>query len=674
MTSDNPSTEDESTAESNSSFDILEPQPLMEETDSDSANPYQMPTEEPAFRAGFEWQEEDSPQVAPPVVENPLKRAFKSLTNFLLKDTEDIGRQSSPSTLSIEEVHSNPNPDSAQPADDEETLDRLSSSVQIPASSSETDFWNMKRKTGQLTFEDNPLDDAGIPISEVQRRLTGELPEVEDLPAVSSQPSEAGVPQGDDLRQFLAQLETESEPEQPPSPLPASRWGQIEPPAAVPFKQPEPDEAESDVDDLLFGTALRFGNAPDFSEEHADLPQTSEEASNPYALEDDLIDSPVFLTDAETINPEPFAEEEQDDPGSRLSDLRSHFTSSESSEGPDEDLFNFFPGELESHSPVFSFSDEGPQPTDPALEAEEDSYYPPFARDEESEDNFFENIRRRALFEPEEESSSLFNQFVEEDQFSEEDQSPKVAELLEEEPTSYIYPDQEESSSPLDLDMDARQFLMGSQTAQENNTARFLEDLAAADREDAPQIQPEEIQVSEIKPKLGLGRIDLNSREFLIVAASLVGIIIIAVATIYFTRHLAQIRLPVFSLPVAAQADGVYPVGMKLPGGWYFDLQPSYMENGEWKPQAAEWLEGSAIRRVIAVPWNAQTEAVVQTFTTDDKIQLYMSNEDIFAYQVSEVKRVPEDDTSVLFATKPSIVIILYQPKAEQRWVVIAEQ
>jgi len=237
------------------------------------------------------------------------------------------------------------------------------------------------------------------------------------------------------------------------------------------------------------------------------------------------------------------------------------------------------------------------------------------------------------LFDPEEESASLFDQFIE------DDQSPKVAELLEEEPTAYIYPDQEESSSPLDLDMDARQFLMGNQTAQQNTT-RFLEDLAAADREDAPQIQPEEIQVSEIKPKHGLGRIDLNSREFLIVAASLIGIIIIAVATIFFTRHLAQIRLPVFSLPATAQADGVYPVGMKLPGGWYFDLQPSYMEDGEWQPQAAEWLEGSAIRRVIAVPWNAQTEAVVQTFTTDDKIQLFMSNEDIFAYQVSEVRQV----------------------------------
>ncbi|KPL78267.1 hypothetical protein ADN00_07305 [Ornatilinea apprima] len=667
MASDNPSTEDEWIEDSNSSFDMLDPQPLIDDHDSDSENPYQIPDEEPAFRAGFEWQEEDSPQVAPPVVENPLKRAFKSLTNLLFKDTEDIGRQSSPSTLSIEEINSTPDAGFEQHAEDEETLDRLSSSVQIPASSSETDFWNMKRKTGQLTLEDTPLDDAGIPISEMQRRLTGELPDVEDLPAVSSQASDSGVPQGDDLRQFLAQLESESAPEQPPSPLPASRWGQIEPPAAVPFRQPEPNEAESDVDDLLFGTALRFGNVPDFSEEHADLHQPSEEASNPYAVDDDLTDSTVFLSDAETIPPEPFKEDEQDDPGSRLRDLRSHFGSADSSEESAEDLFGFFPGELQSHSPVFSFLEEEPQPADSAPKEEQDDYYPPFAGDEDAKDNFFDNIRRRALFEPEEEPASVFNQYV-------EDQPPGFAEPpVNDEPTLYFYPEQEESPSPLDLEMDTRQFLMGDQTAHQNTT-RFLEDLAAADREDAPQIQPEEIKVSEIKPKHGLGRIDLNSREFLIVAASLVGIIIIAVATILLTRNLTQIRLPVFSLPAAAQADGVYPVGMKLPGGWYFDLQPSYMENGEWKPQAAEWLEGSAIRRVIAVPWNAQTEAVVKTFTTDDKIQLFMSNEDIFAYRVSEVKQVPEDDTSVLTATKPSIVIILYQPKAQQRWVVIAEQ
>lgn len=669
MTSDNPSTEDEWTADSNSSFHVLDPQPLIDDHDSDSDNPYQMPAEEPAFRAGFEWQEEDSPQVAPPVAENPLKRAFKSLTNLLFKDTEDIGRQSSPSTLSIEEVNSAPDTGFIQPADDEETLDRLSSSVQIPDSSSETDFWNMKRKTGQLTLEDTPLDDAGIPIAEMQRRLTGELPDVEDLPAISPQTSDNEAPQGDDLRQFLAQLESESAPEQqqPPSPLPAGRWGQIEPPAAVPFRQPEPEE-ESGVDDFLFGTALRFGNAPDVSEEHADLLQPSEQASNPYAVEDDLTDSTVFLSDAEAIPPEPFREDEQGDPGSRLRDLRSHFGSADSPEESVEDLFGFFPGELESHSPVFSFLEEEPQPADSAPEEEQDGYNPPFARGENAEDNFFDNIRRRALFEPEEESASLFNQYVE------EDPSPDFAETpVNDEPTSYFYPDQEESPSPLDLEMDTRQFLMGDQTGRQNTT-RFLEDLAAADHEDAPHIQPEEIKVSEIKPKHGLGRIDLNSREFLIVAASLVGIIIIAVATIFLTRNLSQIRLPVFSLPAAAQADGVHPVGMKLPGGWFFNLQPSYMENGEWKPQAAEWLEGSAIRRVIAVPWNAQTEAVVKTFTTDDKIQLFMSNEDIFAYRVSEVKQVPKDDTSVLSATKPSIIIILYQPKAEQRWIVIAEQ
>jgi hypothetical protein len=115
------------------------------------------------------------------------------------------------------------------------------------------------------------------------------------------------------------------------------------------------------------------------------------------------------------------------------------------------------------------------------------------------------------------------------------------------------------------------------------------------------------------------------------------------------------------------------PVGLRLTGGWSFELGSGIMVDGKWNPTKSEWLIGTEVRRVVALPWNKQIAAVVQTFEPGDLLDLEMSNGDSFTYKVLTVSEIAVDDTSILYDIRPTLAIILNNPEAEKRWVVVAE-
>jgi hypothetical protein len=115
-----------------------------------------------------------------------------------------------------------------------------------------------------------------------------------------------------------------------------------------------------------------------------------------------------------------------------------------------------------------------------------------------------------------------------------------------------------------------------------------------------------------------------------------------------------------------------YPTGVRMTGGWFFYLQPSTMEDGRWVPQTSEWLNGSELRRIVALPWTRQLEAVVQSVVQGDSIELHMSNGDILTYLVEEISQIDRGDVSILTSNKPSLALVLYKQEEEARWVVTA--
>lgn len=148
-------------------------------------------------------------------------------------------------------------------------------------------------------------------------------------------------------------------------------------------------------------------------------------------------------------------------------------------------------------------------------------------------------------------------------------------------------------------------------------------------------------------------------------AAGLVVLVALAAIQPWNQAPIAQPNTPVPS-------DQPYPVGLEMTGGWFFDIQRSTIVNGVWQPQGAEWLDNSQLRRVVALPWNKQSDAVIQTLQRGDQINLVFSNNDLIPFLVKSVERLDQTDTELFSENKPGLVIFLYGEESGQRWVVLA--
>jgi len=115
-----------------------------------------------------------------------------------------------------------------------------------------------------------------------------------------------------------------------------------------------------------------------------------------------------------------------------------------------------------------------------------------------------------------------------------------------------------------------------------------------------------------------------------------------------------------------------YPKALVLPGGIQFNLGRGVITDGKWNPKGAEWLQGTEICRWVAIPWSAQLEAVVGTFTQTDTIDLIMSNNDKLTYTVNSRREMTLEEMQVLDQNSPCLLLVLAKQDSEKRWVVTA--
>ncbi len=163
-----------------------------------------------------------------------------------------------------------------------------------------------------------------------------------------------------------------------------------------------------------------------------------------------------------------------------------------------------------------------------------------------------------------------------------------------------------------------------------------------------------------------------TSQKVLLIEAAIVVLALIAAIPYFITMILrGQEAPPVEAQPIASNLP--HPTGLTLPGGWYFPLERSTIVNGEWQPITNEWLEGSEVRRVVAIPWSPQTEAVVKTFQVGDEVALHISNGDTQTFRVFSIDQVAVSNTQVYSDTNASLAIILYKGKDTTRWVIICK-
>lgn len=115
-----------------------------------------------------------------------------------------------------------------------------------------------------------------------------------------------------------------------------------------------------------------------------------------------------------------------------------------------------------------------------------------------------------------------------------------------------------------------------------------------------------------------------------------------------------------------------YPTSVSLPGGWSFNLGKGTLQNGEWNPQGAEWLEGTEVCRWVALPWSRQLEAVIRTLNPQDPIEVVMSNNDRLIYAVYSVRQLTSQEMFDLDPNTPCLLVVLAEADSDRRWVLTA--
>jgi hypothetical protein len=159
----------------------------------------------------------------------------------------------------------------------------------------------------------------------------------------------------------------------------------------------------------------------------------------------------------------------------------------------------------------------------------------------------------------------------------------------------------------------------------------------------------------------------------LIVVLVIIDLAIIGVAGKGFIKAITPLK-PTLTLVVPTEITYVYPNALKLPGGWIIQLSRGHLINNKWSPLTAEWLIDTSLRRVVAIPWSQQLEAVTLTLKQGDPIELFMINNDVIIYQVEKVTKVQQNDTSFLKRNTPALILILYRNDSEERWLIICGQ
>ncbi len=139
---------------------------------------------------------------------------------------------------------------------------------------------------------------------------------------------------------------------------------------------------------------------------------------------------------------------------------------------------------------------------------------------------------------------------------------------------------------------------------------------------------------------------------------------------------------PQFQAPTATSyamilATAKVPTGVNDPvsvefGGVAFVLYESSLDAGEWNPAVAEWLEGTELRRVLAVPYNTESGNAVAAMKFDDPIKLRLGSGEVVEYRLVEIKRIKRLEIEVLNVLEPSLVIVLYGERSTERYVLVA--
>lgn len=112
------------------------------------------------------------------------------------------------------------------------------------------------------------------------------------------------------------------------------------------------------------------------------------------------------------------------------------------------------------------------------------------------------------------------------------------------------------------------------------------------------------------------------------------------------------------------------PASIEIAGLTYV-LGTGQIKNGVWQPQAAEWLSGSDLRRVIAIPYDHQTVDILTSIPPGSTSKVRLRSGEIVEYKIEGTYRVQRQQIEILAEKKPSMVIILSGEDSIERTIIV---
>lgn len=115
---------------------------------------------------------------------------------------------------------------------------------------------------------------------------------------------------------------------------------------------------------------------------------------------------------------------------------------------------------------------------------------------------------------------------------------------------------------------------------------------------------------------------------------------------------------PAFLLGLGGPAeDSRDPASIEIAGRLFILARGQVdKENGQWKPQGPEWLAGTEVRRVFAVPYEALADAEIKA---GDALYVRTRGGQVLTYRVRDVIRLMANQIEAFVSLRPSIVVAL---------------
>jgi hypothetical protein len=114
---------------------------------------------------------------------------------------------------------------------------------------------------------------------------------------------------------------------------------------------------------------------------------------------------------------------------------------------------------------------------------------------------------------------------------------------------------------------------------------------------------------------------------------------------------------PAFSMGIGGPAENNRdPASIEISGRLFIVSRGIVDDNGKWAPAGPEWLEGTEVRRVFAVPYSAISDLPVQT---GDTVRVRTRGGAVLEYNVREVLHLMGNQIETFISLRPSVVIFV---------------